>query len=345
MSFDHNTSVCVPVWVPDDVRHYLMHTVYGQSIRQLARHAGCHASTVLRHVRKVEARRDDPLTDGALRLLSGGEDLAGIKVSGLEQLQALRRMAEPGAVLAVARDMEMGVIVREDGTDGAERAASLELRIAQVLALRDWIEAGPLGGRVTRYRITAQGRTGLRELIARSENRARELAEGPTAFRHKELEEAEPAKPQMRTMRLAAAESPVHALARRKDKSGQNFLDRDMVRAAERLREEFEIAHIGAGLTQDWSGFLTAGVRGTRAAADRDLSQMDARGRVEAAFEFLGQGLAEVVYRTCCLLDGLEATEQRMGWSARSGKIVLRIALQRLVLFYEGSGQFGPKIG
>jgi len=45
-------------------------------------------------------------------------------------------------------------------------------------------------------------------------------------------------------------------------------------------------------------------------------------------------------------LEGMETTEKRLGWSARSGKIVLRIALQRLKLHYEREfGDLGPKIG
>ena len=58
-----------PAWVPDDARHYLAHTVGGEAIRKLARDAGCHASTVLRQVRRMETLRDDPLVDGALRRL------------------------------------------------------------------------------------------------------------------------------------------------------------------------------------------------------------------------------------------------------------------------------------
>ena len=46
-------------------------------------------------------------------------------------------------------------------------------------------------------------------------------------------------------------------------------------------------------------------------------------------------GLGDVALRCCCRLEGLEAVEQTMGWSARSGKIVLRIALQRLARHYD----------
>ena len=70
------------------------------------------------------------------------------------------------------------------------------------------------------------------------------------------------------------------------------------------------------------------------------------RARVRAALSDLGPGLGDIVLQCCCFLEGLEITEKSMGWSARSGKIVLRIALERLQRHYEKTGgKFGPLIG
>ncbi len=63
------------------------------------------------------------------------------------------------------------------------------------------------------------------------------------------------------------------------------------------------------------------------------------------ALRELGPGLGDVALRCCCYLEGLERAEKRMGWSARSGKIVLRIALQRLKRHYEELGDAGGLIG
>ena len=53
-----------------------------------------------------------------------------------------------------------------------------------------------------------------------------------------------------------------------------------------------------------------------------------------------------VALRCCCFLEGLEVAEKRMGWAARSGKIVLRIALMRLRRHYDETyGRSGPLIG
>ena len=57
----------LPNWVSPEVHCYLLHTETGLTIRHLARWAGCHASTVLRQIRRLEMRRDDPLVDAALK--------------------------------------------------------------------------------------------------------------------------------------------------------------------------------------------------------------------------------------------------------------------------------------
>jgi hypothetical protein len=61
--------------------------------------------------------------------------------------------------------------------------------------------------------------------------------------------------------------------------------------------------------------------------------------------EDLGPGLAEVSVRCCCFEQGLEKTEHIMGWSARSGKIML----QRLKRYYDklhgaGGGTIGSGV-
>lgn len=67
--FSRNT--VLPGWLPKGVQAYLVHTGDGLSLRELARQRGCHASTVLRQVRRTENRRDDPLVDEALLRLTG----------------------------------------------------------------------------------------------------------------------------------------------------------------------------------------------------------------------------------------------------------------------------------
>ena len=59
-----------------------------------------------------------------------------------------------------------------------------------------------------------------------------------------------------------------------------------------------------------------------------------ARDRVALALRDLGPGMGDIVLRVCCFLEGIELTERRLGWSARSGKIVLRLALMRLERHY-----------
>lgn len=332
----------VPSWVPADVRNYVFHTEMGQPIRVLARSQACHASTIMRQIRKVEQRRDDPLVDRAIKAL--GQEDGAVLPDTVELMQALRRLAMPDAMLAIALGMEQGVVLQDTAQGDHDRGATLATTTAQTLALRGWIAVGQTVGRVLRYRITPAGRVALRELTAESENRARAMAEAPAAFEGAPKNVSMWNEKQVMS-RVPMQESPIVGLSRRKDRDGKPFLTRSMVRASERLREDYELAQVGkhhnGEAPTDWEAVLRAieVQNGIETAGNMAAEQ------VGAALAFLGPGLSEVALRCCCLLEGLETTERHMGWAARSGKVVLRIALQRLVLHYEATGELGPKIG
>ncbi|WP_158963791.1 DUF6456 domain-containing protein [Chachezhania sediminis] len=397
----------LPAWVPEEVRRYVAHTVFGRTIRTLARDAGCHASTVLRQIRRIEQRRDDPLVDAALDRLAARHGSCGHNAkdqeamtvpqtsSGLpaerqtgpraaiasrpdrrsdfrgecgagqnsaeseahferEALRVLRRLCEPGAVLAVAENMEKAVVMRDDSDGTSTRTAIVDAAVAQGMALKDWILC-PSPGRVSKYRITAMGRSALNRFLAAQENAAREESDygfadaqrpfgsGPARFRNDA--DCGPGDRSARRMRYVAVESPLTALSRRRDGNGQPFLTPDLVRAGERLREDFELSQMGPSIAQNWESFLTGGVRSIVAGEGASRGTAGARDRLRRALGDLGPGLSDVALRCCCMLEGLETAEKRLGWSARSGKIVLRIALQRLKRHYEETALQDRMIG
>jgi transposase-like protein len=365
-----------PDWLPDSTRLYLRHTEDGMSIRAIAREEGCHASTILRRIRSCENRRDDPLFDAALtefgRLTHFVEDPSDrserMKESTAmtapirhtqpakitddatvkrEARRILRRLCEVGALLAVAPEMEKAAVLKGD-----IRTAVVDCAVAQVFALNEWI-AVEQAGRITTYKITATGRSALKRLLEEEHGGAPSgFAEAQSVFaaQHRVWGERaihEAGEDQPRRMRFNLAESPLALLGRRKDKDGKPFLTPDLVAAGERLREDFELAQMGPRIAQNWERFLTAGDRGSFG-SDGGIGGGSgrARERVAAALRDLGPGLGDMVLRCCCFLEGLEAAEKRLGWSARSGKIVLRIALVRLKRHYdEVNGGKAPLIG
>lgn len=359
----------LPVWLPEAVRSYLAHIEGGLSLREVARRQGVHASTVLRQVRRYEGRRDDLLVDQALDGLrngdgwsdQGGSDMqseAGVGAGprsrtamridegelGREAQRVLGRMLETSAVLVVSGDLELAVVLRQGADGKTQRLCTVERHIAQAFALHDWIVCDSAKGgaaRVSVYRLAVAGRAMLRRARAGQ-------FDAPFAAQHRvmEMRALDGADDRMR-IRVNVAESPIVMLGRKKDKDGRPYLEGDLIRVAERLREDFELAQMGPRVTQNWDRFLTAGDRGAFR-ADSGLAEgpRAARERVLQALADLGPGLGDVVLRVCCFVEGIETTERHMGWAARSGKIVLRIALQRLKRHYEDRyGTSGPLFG
>lgn len=373
MQSNLTTVQTLPDWLPDAVRLYLDHTEEGLSLRALARRDGCHASTVMRVVRRYENRRDDPLLDEALSALSRGligdrddparKDHATMSAPIrpqsltvdeptilLEGKRILRRLSEPGAVLAIAPDLDKAVVMREFPDGRTLRTGVVERVVAQAFALKDWIVCRK-AGRVASYEITSAGRAALKRMIDEEERtRVGGMADAATPYgdQHRQWGEREVAGDSgPKRMRYNLAESPVALMGRRRDKDGKVFLEADLVEAAERLREDFELAQMGPRVTQNWERFLTGSDRGGfRADTGAAEGPSAARDRVSVALRDLGPGLGDVALRVCCFLEGIEAAERRMGWAARSGKIVLRIALMRLRRHYDETyGRSGPLIG
>lgn len=349
-----------PRWVPDAARKYLEHTAEGRTLRALARQNGGHASTVLRQVRRIESRRDDPLVDEVLNVLECGDaqewpvkKIADDHEIDREAKRILRRLCENTAFMVVAAEMKKAAIMRETTPGKPVRIAVLDRHVAQAFALRDWIECSPRG-KITLYRITSAGKAALKRLLAQDNSLTPPKggfaeAQSPFSEQHKIWGDRDiQTKPGNRPkrMRCNLAESPITALGRRKGADGVPFLSPDLVQAGECLREDFEMAQMGARVTQNWDRFLTMGRSGSFQGAGPAEGPMEARARVAAALKDLGPGLGDIALRCCCYLEGMETAEKRMGWSARSGKIVLRIALQRLKLHYEAqNGNLSPLIG
>lgn len=341
------------------------------SLRELARLSGCHPSTILRQVRRLEGRRDDPLVDAALRQLGTAvqqkapgtkdcQNMTNAKPAPVqptddetferEATRVLRCLGEAGALLAVVPDMEKAVVVREDADGNTNRIAVVDTDIARALALKTWI-ASQSNGRIARYTISALGRAELPRLLAKYEAQTRSALRGPgladaqTPFEPAGGQGRRGQEGETRRVRYCAAETPLSALSRRRDKSGRRFLETELVAAGERLREDFELSQMGSDIAQNWDKVLTGRIDGGRGAPTPGFGPSAARDRVARALGELGPGLGDVALRCCCYLEGLETAERRMGWSARSGKIVLRIALQRLARFYDQDRDGGSLIG
>jgi hypothetical protein len=105
--------------------------------------------------------------------------------------------------------------------------------------------------------------------------------------------------------------------------------------AGEKLRGDFERAALGPSVTMRWDA---SGVRGARGlapdAADLTMGQVAAKQRFDAAIAAAGPGLSDILWRTVCACETMPDAERALGWPARSGRLVLGMALDRVADYY-----------
>jgi hypothetical protein len=129
-----------------------------------------------------------------------------------------------------------------------------------------------------------------------------------------------------RTVTVNLAESPLMWLHAR------GHLSDRLLDAGEKLRADYERSQLSASVTMRWDPVRV------KSTGDRGLApserQIAARQRFDGAIRAAGKGLEDILWRVVCAGEALPEAEKLLGWPTRSGKLVLKIALERVADFY-----------
>lgn len=129
-----------------------------------------------------------------------------------------------------------------------------------------------------------------------------------------------------RSVTVNLAESPLTWLHARGHLSDAQF------QAGERLRADWERAQLAPRVTMRWDAVRVQG--GGEAGLTPGERQQAARARFDRAVAAAGPGLSDVLWRVVCAGEALPDAERALAWPARSGKLVLKLALDRVAGFY-----------
>lgn len=132
-----------------------------------------------------------------------------------------------------------------------------------------------------------------------------------------------------RSVTVNLSESPLGWLHARGHLSDRQF------DAGEKLRMDWERANLSPNVTMRWSAVPAASNRGSLPNMLHDTEvKIAAKQRFDGAIDYVGKDLSDISWRVICGGEGVPAAERALGWPVRSGKLVLKIALDRLGDFY-----------
>jgi hypothetical protein len=251
----------------------------------------------------------------------------------------LLALAEPGICAAMAQDGRLAL--RRRRGDVTLAGGRHDLRAGEELVEADlacW-STGPAG---TSLAATAQGIAWLaRHATAREED--------PFGAQHRAIEKV--SLPQSGDMPAHApplatrnaAESPLAWLRHRRGRDGAPLLGDAAFAAGERLRADLTRAALGAGPGTAWSPSGRVDGGGWRPdRLNHNEAVLAARQRVRRALEAVGPDFAGLLVDVCGYLKPIADLEAEQNWPVRSGKVILRLALEALARHYglsdEGQG-------
>ena len=96
---------------------------------------------------------------------------------------------------------------------------------------------------------------------------------------------------------------------------------------------------MGPNVTMRWENIpLSREKRGAPSGLNQTERMISAKARFDNALVALGPDLSDIAWRVICAGEAMPDAEREMAWPVRSGKLVLRIALDRLAGFYRVPG-------
>lgn len=130
------------------------------------------------------------------------------------------------------------------------------------------------------------------------------------------------------------SESPLIWLARRRGTDGRALIESHQLQAGERLRADFTHAQMMPRTTANWHAPVAG--RGRDGGTSRPVTErvIAARQRLRHAMNAVGPEFSGLLIDVCCFLKKLDAVERERQWPARSAKVVLQLALERLARHY-----------
>lgn len=177
---------------------------------------------------------------------------------------------------------------------------------------------GPATGPET-WRVSELGRANLRRYLGKS-----------TAAQHQLLLVGE--GPEHEAVTMNYAYSALDWL--RRHRNGTYVINDLDYRAARRLQKDFDALGRGQNLTMSWQARSDGG---GKAPSDHDrghVAAMAAQRRIHDALSFVGPGLSDVLVAVCQQNMSLQIIERDLSFPARSGKVIVKLALARLTVFY-----------
>ena len=130
-----------------------------------------------------------------------------------------------------------------------------------------------------------------------------------------------------RSVTVNMAESPLAWLHSRGHLSDVQFA------AGECLSRDGDRAQLAPAMTMNWNPIRVQG-GGGEVSLNSSERQLAARAQFDGAVTAAGPGLSDILWRVVCAGETLPLAERALAWPVRSGKLVLRLALDRVAGYY-----------